>query len=84
MALTSTTPVDFAATLSAVEAALWAADMTKAMRLSEEAVGAGADPGSMRVVETHTSATTSRALVVVGCIALGVAIAIIMPYVLLG
>jgi preprotein translocase subunit SecF len=50
----------------------------------DDAVGAGADPGSMRVVETHTSATTSRALMVVGCIALGVAIAIIMLYVLLG
>ena len=31
-----------ASTVSAVEAALWAADMAKAMRLSEEAVGAGA------------------------------------------
>jgi len=50
----------------------------------DDAVGAGADPGSMRVVETHTSATTSRAPVVVGSMALGVAIAIIMLYVLLG
>jgi tetratricopeptide (TPR) repeat protein len=40
MALTDT--AGLANTLSAVEAALWAADMTKAMRLSEEAVGAGA------------------------------------------
>lgn len=31
-----------ASTVSAVEAALWASDMPKAMRLSEEAVGAGA------------------------------------------
>jgi Flp pilus assembly protein TadD len=31
-----------ASTVSAVEAALWASDMAKAMRLSEEAVGAGA------------------------------------------
>src|SRR3984957_5930524 len=30
-----------ASTVSAVEAALWASDMAKAMRLSEEAVGAG-------------------------------------------
>ena len=29
-------------TVSAVEAALWASDMAKAMRISEEAVGAGA------------------------------------------
>ncbi len=50
----------------------------------DDAVGAGAEPGSMRVVETHTSATTSRALVVVGVLALGVAIAIIVLYVLLG
>jgi hypothetical protein len=50
----------------------------------DDAVGAGADPGSMQVVETHTSATTSRAPVVVGSMALGVAIAIIMLYVLLG
>ena len=50
----------------------------------DDAVGAGADPGSMRVVETHTSAATSPALVVVGSLALGVAIAIIMLYVLLG
>ena len=34
---------DVAATLTAVEAALWAKDMAKAMRLSEDAVGAGAD-----------------------------------------
>ena len=31
-----------ASTVSAVEAALWASDMPRAMRLSEEAVGAGA------------------------------------------
>ena len=31
-----------ASTVSAVEAALWASDMAKAMLLSEEAVGAGA------------------------------------------
>jgi hypothetical protein len=49
----------------------------------DDAVGAGADPGSMRVVETHTSAATSRALVVVGFLALGVAIAIIVLYALL-
>jgi tetratricopeptide (TPR) repeat protein len=43
MALTSTKPVDLAAALSAVEAALWASDMAKAMSLAEQAVGAGAD-----------------------------------------
>ncbi|MBA2589655.1 MAG: sulfotransferase [Alphaproteobacteria bacterium] len=45
MALTGTQvgPADIAATVAAVEAALWAADMGKAMRLSEEAVGAGAN-----------------------------------------
>jgi hypothetical protein len=43
-----------------------------------------ADPGSMRVVEIHMSAATSRALVVVGSLALGVVIAIIVLYVLLG
>ncbi len=44
MALTGTqTGPDFAATLTAVEAALWAADMAKAMQLSEDAVGAGAN-----------------------------------------
>ena len=44
MALTGTqTGPDIAATLTAVEAALWAADMPKAMQLSEDAVGAGAD-----------------------------------------
>src|SRR5260221_2485760 len=32
-----------ASTLAAVEAALWASDMAEAMRLSEDAVGAGAD-----------------------------------------
>src|SRR5438874_3409316 len=43
MALTTQTgPANLAATLAAVEAALWASDMTKAMRLSEEAVGTGA------------------------------------------
>src|SRR5271154_2123932 len=40
MALTSSEAL--AGTVSAVEAALWASDMAKAMRLSEEAVGAGA------------------------------------------
>ena len=48
----------------------------------DDAVGAGADPGSMRVVETHASAATSRALVVVGFLALCIAIAIIVLYVL--
>jgi len=45
MALTGTQngPADIAATLAAVEAALWASDMPKAMRLSEDAVGAGAN-----------------------------------------
>jgi hypothetical protein len=50
----------------------------------DDAIGAGAGPDSMRVIETHTSASTSRALVVVGFLALGVAIAIILLYVLLG
>jgi hypothetical protein len=49
----------------------------------DDAVGAGADPGSMRVVATHTTAAMSRALVV-GFLAFGVAIAIIVLYVLLG
>jgi Flp pilus assembly protein TadD len=40
MALTSSEAL--ASTVSAVEAALWASDMARAMRLSEEAVGAGA------------------------------------------
>jgi len=40
--MTSTGNQTLAGTVSAVEAALWAADMAKAMRLSEEAVGAGA------------------------------------------
>ena len=35
-------PADIAATLAAVDAALWASDMAKAMRLAEDAVGAGA------------------------------------------
>ncbi len=48
MALTTQTApaglaTTLAATLAAVEAALWASDMAKAMRLSEDAVGAGAD-----------------------------------------
>jgi Flp pilus assembly protein TadD len=45
MALTGTQtgPADLAATLAAVEAALWATDMAKAMQLSEDAVGAGAN-----------------------------------------
>jgi tetratricopeptide (TPR) repeat protein len=44
MALTSpqSVPLDIAATLAAVEAALWASDLTKAMRLSDEAIGHGA------------------------------------------
>ena len=43
MALTTQTgPANLAAILAAVEAALWASDMTRAMRLSEEAVGTGA------------------------------------------
>ncbi len=42
MALTSTIPLDLAATLSAVEAALWASDMAKAMSLAADAVGRGA------------------------------------------
>jgi hypothetical protein len=50
----------------------------------DDAVGAGADPGSMRVVETHTSATTKRALAIVGVLALCVALAVIVLYVLLG
>jgi len=40
--MTSTGNQTLAGTVSAVEAALWASDMAKAMRLSEEAVGAGA------------------------------------------
>jgi tetratricopeptide (TPR) repeat protein len=45
MALTSTQtgPADLAAALAAVEAALWAADMPKAMGLAVDAVGAGAE-----------------------------------------
>jgi Flp pilus assembly protein TadD len=44
MALTSTQqgPGDLAATLAAVESALWASDLPKAMRLSEEAIARGA------------------------------------------
>ncbi|HWX89173.1 MAG TPA: sulfotransferase [Rhizomicrobium sp.] len=42
MALTNIATSGLADTLSAVEAALWASDMAKAMRLSEEAVAAGA------------------------------------------
>ena len=42
MALTQTGPVDLAATLAAVESALWASDLTKAMRLSDDAVARGA------------------------------------------
>ena len=41
MALTGTGSLDLAATLSAVEAALWASDLSKAMRLSDDAVAAG-------------------------------------------
>jgi hypothetical protein len=50
----------------------------------DEAVGAGASPDSMRVVETHTSAKISRSLAIVGVFALCVVIAIILLYVLLG
>jgi tetratricopeptide (TPR) repeat protein len=44
MALTSTHegPGDLAATLAAVESALWASDLIKAMRLSDEAIARGA------------------------------------------
>src|ERR1700761_4960038 len=42
MALTRPEAASVATTVSAVEAALWASDMAKAMRLSEEAVAAGA------------------------------------------
>lgn len=44
MALTTTHdgPGDLAATLAAVEAALWASDLVKAMRLSDEAIARGA------------------------------------------
>jgi hypothetical protein len=49
----------------------------------DDAVGAGAYPDSMRVVETHASAASSRALVIIGFLALGAAIAIILLYVLL-
>jgi Flp pilus assembly protein TadD len=44
MALTSTHegPGDLAATLAAVESALWASDLVKAMRLSDEAIARGA------------------------------------------
>ena len=41
MALTESARIDLAATLAAVEAALWGADLPKAMRLSDEAVSAG-------------------------------------------
>ena len=41
MSLTGMDTAALASTLSAVEAALWAADMPRAMQLSEEAVGAG-------------------------------------------
>jgi hypothetical protein len=50
----------------------------------DEALGAGVEPDSMRVVEAHTSATKSRALAIVGVLVLCVAIAIIVLYVLLG
>lgn len=39
---TDTAPVDLAATLAAVEAALWAADLPRAMGLAADAVGGGA------------------------------------------
>ena len=42
MALSKGEPASLAGTISAVEAALWASDLVKAMRLSEEAVAAGA------------------------------------------
>jgi tetratricopeptide (TPR) repeat protein len=41
MATTETGSLNLAATLSAVEAALWASDLSKAMRLSDDAVAAG-------------------------------------------
>ena len=41
MATTETGSLNVAATLSAVEAALWASDLSKAMRLSDDAVAAG-------------------------------------------
>src|SRR5579883_1092868 len=41
--MTATGPQGFAQALSAVEAALWARDMGKAMTLSETAVGQGAE-----------------------------------------
>jgi hypothetical protein len=50
----------------------------------DDAVGAGADPDSMRVVEAHSSATKSRALAIVGVLVLCLAIAIILLYVLTG
>jgi tetratricopeptide (TPR) repeat protein len=42
MALTQTGPVNLAATLSAVEAALWGSDLPRAMGLAADAVGRGA------------------------------------------
>jgi tetratricopeptide (TPR) repeat protein len=39
---TKTAPADLAATLAAVEAALWAADLPRAMSLAADAVGSGA------------------------------------------
>ena len=41
MATTETGSLNLTATLSAVEAALWASDLSKAMRLSDDAVAAG-------------------------------------------
>lgn len=48
----------------------------------DEAVGAGAGPGSMRVVEDGSS-TATRVLVIVAAVALAVAVAFVL-YVLLG
>jgi tetratricopeptide (TPR) repeat protein len=42
MALSKSEPASLAGTISAVEAALWACDLAKAMQLSEDAVAAGA------------------------------------------
>ncbi len=47
MTLTSTAPLDLAATLRAVEAALWGADLPKAMGLARDAVGRGANHSTL-------------------------------------
>jgi hypothetical protein len=49
----------------------------------DEAVGAGVEPDSMRVVETHASAATTRVLVIVGALGLVGAIGIILLYAVL-